>query len=182
MPEIEAWRIVMLEIGWIPIVAAIVTIALLALTLIAQAKVNIKAGEKGWKAFVPYWAKYTRAKLGGKPKAFWNLLIWQVATCLFMFYYMVSDLSYEWSYLSHPLIFLFVLTYISIEFRLACSFRYEGFFTAGLILAPYVFYPILAWNKKKYMGPQTIDMFDRKTGQRIVPLEAKEEPATKTKE
>lgn len=63
----------------------VVTIAVIAfigylLTAIGFAKIFKKAGEKGWKAFIPFLNDYTRFKIAWNTKAFWIWIITMAIT------------------------------------------------------------------------------------------------------
>lgn len=66
------------------IIASIAVISLLGylLTAIGFAKIFKKAGEKGWKAFIPIFNVYTRFKIAWNTKFFWIWLLIMVITSI----------------------------------------------------------------------------------------------------
>jgi len=92
-------------------------------------KVHQKAGEPGWTAIVPVYNFMVSARIGGRPD-WWGLL------CLIPF------VGY---------VFLILIT-----IDLARAFRKEAGFMIGLILVPFVFYPILGFGKSRYHGPAAV--------------------------
>jgi hypothetical protein len=86
-----------------------------------------KAGKPGWAAIVPFYNVMVLVEIVGKP-VWWALLI--------LFCPCVG-------------IIFSILTYV----ELAKCFGKGGGFVAGLILLPYVFFPILGFNKDRYTPP-----------------------------
>jgi hypothetical protein len=96
------------------------------ITIIGQWKVYSKAGQPGWAAIIPIYNTIVLLQIVGKP-------IW-------------------W-------IFLFLIPCVNIIFAiwtvnlLSKSFGQSEGFTVGLILLPFIFYPILGFGSYTYLGP-----------------------------
>lgn len=96
-----------------------------------QWKIYEKAGEPGWSAIVPVYNTIVFLKIIGKP-------LWWLALILIPFVNIVG---------------LFIW-WIGGTHALSKSFGKDTGFTVGLILVPFVFYPILAFDKTiVYQGP-----------------------------
>lgn len=93
-------------------------------------KVFEKAGRKGWEAIVPIYNIYVLTIIVGQP---WWLLI----LCFI------------------PLVNLFVGAFLA--FKLAERFDQGIPFTVGLILLPFVFYPLLGFGEAQYTPPQAAE-------------------------
>ena len=89
-------------------------------------KVFEKAGRQGWEAIVPIYNLYVLTLITGQP---WWLVI------LFFI----------------PLVNLLVAAYLA--FKLAERFEQGIPFTVGMILLPFVFYPVLGFGDAKYTPP-----------------------------
>ncbi len=90
-------------------------------------KIFVKAGEPGWAAIIPIYNLYIICKITAKP--IWWLLM--LLLCPFV-----------------NIVFMILLTV-----ALAKSFGKGGGFAIGLILLPYVFYPILGFGSATYTAP-----------------------------
>jgi hypothetical protein len=96
------------------------------IVIIAQWKIYSKAGKPGWACIIPIYNVIVLLEIVGKP-------IW-------------------W-------IFLYLIPCVNIVFGiwtinlLSKSFGKEEGFTVGLILLPFVFYPILGFGDATYVGP-----------------------------
>ena len=86
-----------------------------------------KAGRPGWAAIVPFYNAYTLFNVAwGQPWLFLLLLV--------------------------PLVN--VVVYILCLVKLAHAFGEGGGFAVGLLLLPFIFFPILAFGGSRYLGPQ----------------------------
>ena len=93
-------------------------------------KVFEKAGRQGWEAIVPIYNIYVLTIVVGQP---WWLLI----LCLI------------------PLVN--VLVFIFLAFKLAERFGQGVPFTIGMVLLPFVFYPLLGFGDAQYTPPETAE-------------------------
>jgi hypothetical protein len=98
--------------------------------IICQWKIYTKAGKPGWACLIPIYNIVVLLEIVKKP--IWWLLLMLI-----------------------PVVNVFIAILIMIE--LAKVFGKDGGFTVGLILLPYVFYPILAFGDAKYIGDDTLD-------------------------
>jgi ABC-type sulfate transport system permease subunit len=101
----------------------IVYLAICLLMIISLWKVFSKAGQPGWASIVPFYSIYVFLKVAGKPG--W----WLVLMLLF------------------PISIIFG---IIATIGLARNFGKGGGFTAGLILLPVIFLPMLAFGSAQY--------------------------------
>jgi hypothetical protein len=98
-----------------------------------------KAGKPGWAAIVPVYNAIVLAEVVGKP-IWWALLLF--CPCVNIVFSILLNLE------------------------LAKCFGKSGGFAAGLILVPYVFLPILGFNKDRYIPPQRADYAGEDEGPR----------------
>jgi hypothetical protein len=100
------------------------------ITVIGQWKVYEKAGKPGWACIIPIYNLIVMLEIIGKP-------IW-------------------W-------IFLFLVPCVNIIFAiwtfnlLSKSFGQSEGFTIGLVLLPYIFFPILGFGNYTYLGPSAAE-------------------------
>jgi hypothetical protein len=99
---------------------------ILTISLIAHWKIYTKAGKPGWASIIPIYNVIVLLEIIGKP-------IWWVFLILFP---------------CTTLIFVIWATNL-----LSKSFGQSEGFTVGLILLPFIFYPVLAFGNYQYLGP-----------------------------
>ncbi len=98
-------------------------LAVIVVVLASVWKVYTKAGKPGWAALVPFYNVYVLLEIAGKPG--WWLVLMLI-----------------------PIINIIVA--IVTVLALATRFEKSGGFAAGLILLPFIFYPILGFGDSKY--------------------------------
>lgn len=101
-------------------------IGLIVLTLVANWQVYKKAGRPGWASIVPFYNTVILLEMVNAP-FWWILMIIFVPIANIVFLVIVMR-------------------------RLAKAFGQNGWFTAGLILLPFIFYPILAFGTARYVN------------------------------
>lgn len=93
--------------------------------LVAMWKVFTKAGQPGWGCLIPIYNVYLMLKIAGKPG--WWLILFFI-----------------------PVINIVVQIVMTID--IAKNFGRGGWFAAGLIFLPIIFFPILAFGESVYIG------------------------------
>lgn len=137
----------------IPVFLGIAGAALLLGLLVIAATWRIlkKSGNKGWKALIPVYADYMLIKISWKKKYFWWLIV-----LAFLSGAMSGVAPYLPEYAQILVIVDWILWIpilvisIKAEVRLAKAFGKGGGFAVGMILLPWIFYPILGFGKAKY--------------------------------
>lgn len=104
----------------------LIYLAVIVLMIASMWKVYVKAGQPGWAAIVPIYNMYIMLKIAGKP-GWWLVLMFV------------------------PIVNL-VVSIIAL-LALAKAFGKGGGFVVGLILLPFVFWPILAFDGSTYTAP-----------------------------
>lgn len=89
-------------------------------------KIFTKAGKEGWAAIIPYYNYYVLLQIVGRPG--WWLLLYLI-----------------------PCVNIVIMFIVAMD--LAKSFGKETGFAIGLVLLPFIFYPILAFGDATYKGP-----------------------------
>ncbi len=109
-----------------PIVLILLDIVLIVLMIASMWKVFTKAGKPGWAAIVPFYNIIVLLEIVGRP--WWWLLLMFVPLLNFV---------------------IAIIVYID----LAKSFGKGAGFAIGLLLLPFIFFPILAFGDAEYLGP-----------------------------
>lgn len=109
------------------IVYAVVYLAILVLVLVAQWIIFTKAGEKGWKIFIPFYNMYIQFKIAWGNGWFFLLTFVPLVNVIIL-----------------------IICYV----KLAQSFGKGAGFAVGLIFLPIIFFPMLAFGSAQYIGPQ----------------------------
>ena len=134
------------------IVLAIYLLALIIIDVIGSWNIFKKAGEKGWKAIIPFYSTYTMFKIAWKPMWFWiyigisvaDWIIWRTGLRIGN----QGMVTFSW-----VLTFVAILFIIPLFHQLSKSFGHKIGFTLGLIFLYPIFILILAFNKSQYVGP-----------------------------
>ena len=114
------------------IVLGLVALAVIVFLIVCSWKVFVKAGKPGWASIVPGYSSWVLAEIGGKP-GWWGLMV------LLGFIPFVGAIV--------ALIFsVLILLGVARNFG-----KDEVFAIFGLILFPFVGFPILAFSNAKYM-------------------------------
>ena len=103
-----------------------INILLVVAALAGAWQVYVKAGREGWEAIVPVYNLYALTLMTGQP---W----WLVVLCLIPFVNLVAIGFLCW--------------------KLAECFWQRWPFAIGLIVLPFVFYPLLGFGDAKYTPP-----------------------------
>lgn len=102
----------------------LVPLAIMIVIIAALWKVFTKAGQPGWGCLIPIFNIYLMLKIAGRPG--W----WLILAIL-------------------PIVSLILLV---IPFDIAKKFGQSVGFGVGLLLLPFIFYPILGFGDAKYQG------------------------------
>ena len=112
-----------------PVAAIIVLIIALAITVFYIAvvwRVYTKAGKPGWAAIIPIYNTLVLLQIVGRP--WW-----------WIFLYLIPLVN--------------IVIGIIVYNDLSKSFGHGGWFTVGLVVLPLIFWPILAFDESRYVGP-----------------------------
>ena len=113
---------------------AILYLVVIVVTIAGMWRVFQKAGRKGWEAIIPIYNLFIIQKIIGKPW-YWVILM------------MIPYIGIIWTIWSTNL--------------MSKSFGKSEGFTIGMIILPFIFYPILGFGKAQYqgaMGSKDMDM------------------------
>lgn len=110
----------------IGIVGVIIYLGIIVLMIAAMWKIFVKAGKPGWAAIIPIYNIIVLLEIVGKP-------VWWIILFLIPF-----------------INFIFGIWTVNL---LSKSFGKDEGYTIGLLLLPFVFYPILGFGSTQYKGP-----------------------------
>jgi hypothetical protein len=104
----------------------IIYAAFMIFMLAAMWKIFTKAGQPGWAILIPFYNFYVMCKIAGRPG--WWLILALI-----------------------PLVnlIIFIILYVDI----AKNFGKGAGFAVGMILLPFIFFPILGFGSAQYEGP-----------------------------
>lgn len=105
--------------------AFLIALVISVFIIVAMWRVFTKAGQPGWGCLIPFYNVYLMLKIAGKPG--WWLVFFFI-----------------------PVINLVVQIVMTID--IARNFGRSGWFAAGLIFLPIIFFPILAFGESVYIG------------------------------
>lgn len=108
----------------------IIYLAVVVITIAGMWKTFEKAGKPGWAAIIPIYNTYIMIEIVGKP-TIW--LLWCLLPCINI---------------------VFSIWVINLMSK---SFGKEEGFTVGMILLPFIFWPILGFGSSKYLGPSAAE-------------------------
>jgi hypothetical protein len=103
----------------------VIYLGLLVLMIASVWKVYSKAGQPGWAVLIPFYNVYILLRVAGKPG--WWLLLMLI-----------------------PLVNLVMSILAAVG--VAKNFGKGGGFAVGLLLLPFIFYPILGFGDARYLG------------------------------
>ena len=129
------------------IVTAVIA-AVYVIKSISQSKILKKAGLPGWYGWVPY---LSTVKLFD--------ICWEAKYGLIMLIIMTFSSFFSFVFFGIPTAIMnvySVVLYINMCLRLAKSFGKSGKFAAGLIVLPFIFHMILAFDKSEYLGKKSL--------------------------
>lgn len=120
-----------MAVGWIANVAQRALFLLAAVSVYGVWRVFTRAGKPGWAILIPVYNQIVQCEIGRKP-------VWWV---VLLFIPVVN-----------------IVASIMIINGISKAFGKDEGFTAGLVLLPFVFYPILGFGKDRYIyGPEPAD-------------------------
>ena len=135
-------------------VLCVIGIIYYILLVIAWWKLFTKAGEKGWKAIIPFYNFYTQCKLTWAPKFFWIII--GLAVLSGILGAVMQNMTGTGAVIVNLVslaasIAIIVLSIIS-EYKLAKAYGHGGGYTVGLVFLNFIFMLILGFGKSKYVG------------------------------
>ena len=169
-------------------VVPLLIFAAVILTFIASWKVHEKAGLPGWSGIIPYYNYYARAARVGMVDTFWKCLkilaltfgVSIVGTVVVTIVSAITLIGAEAAesvmtigillstllnlavaISAWALMIWAIVQLVKIDIKFISYFGKGTGFAIGMLLVPYVFYPMLAWGQAEWMG-NIIDIDDNK--------------------
>ena len=131
--------------------AALVSLALGIMMIIALWRILKKSGNAGWKALIPVYNEYMLFKISWKKKYFWTMLLLAfIGGVAGGFAPALPEYASVLLIAQTVLAFIALVIALKCEFKLAKAFGKGAGFGIGLILLPVIFYPILGFGKAKF--------------------------------
>lgn len=145
------------------VVYSIMSFVASVLIIIGYWKIFVKAGERGWKIFIPVYNVYILYKISGMKKRFWLAVIAQLVSSVLMFRVLVlyADNGVDAVLNSSSATALFfgalVLSVLALIisvvqiYKFAKAFGHGVGYFFGILFFPFVFLLILAFGKSQYV-------------------------------
>lgn len=130
-------------------VIVIISLVCAVLSIVGLWKIFSKAGEKGWKAIVPFLNSYTMFKISWKPTMFW---VYFALTCVTSFITRISSDSGFLVLLSFAASIASLVILIMLYNKLSHAFGKGTGFTVGLVFLAPIFLMILGFGSAQYQG------------------------------
>ena len=127
------------------ILLIIICLAVVVLIVVANCRINVKAGEKWWKAIIPLYNSWIQIKMAG--------LAWYwfpIFTVLFGLTNGTNDPNSVW-------LLALLLVSFNVNYNLAKKFGKSNAFAFWCTVLPFVFLPILAFGSAKYNKSVEVD-------------------------
>lgn len=115
------------------VIYSLVILAVAVIQIVAMWKLFSKAGEKGWKAIIPFYNTVILFKISG-------LSPWLILVYLASIIPVIGWIA--------PIVMNAILAY-----KIAKSFGKDGGWAVGIYFLAPIFYMILAFGKSEYVGP-----------------------------
>lgn len=133
------------------VIAIIVTagVAVLILVILSYWNIFTMAGKPGWAALIPIYNTYIMSHITFGNISYFIAYIAALVFCLTKEFFEIGSLGYVADIVSLSLYFLYNL-------KLSKAFGKSIGFAIGLILLPFIFFPILGFGKAEYIGPQKL--------------------------
>ena len=121
------------------------------ISAIGYRKMFLKAGEAGWKAFIPYYKHFVCFRFAWNTKIFWPFLL-----SLLLIQYMPDSEGLLMTLIAIACIVVFVVLGIKLSVRIAASFGKSTGWGVLLFFFPFVVSLILGFGKAEYIGNTTV--------------------------
>ena len=145
------------------VVYSIMSFVASVLIIISYWKIFVKAGERGWKIFIPVYNVYILYKISGMKKHFWFAVIAQLVSAVFMFRVLVlyADNGADAVLNSSSATALFfgalalsalalIISVVQI-YKFTKAFGHGVGYFFGILFFPFVFLLILGFGKSQYV-------------------------------
>lgn len=139
-------------IGEFLVVGILAFIAWYVIQAVAKWKIFSKAGESGWKAWIPFYSTYVEYSFTWKTIFFWIWLLLSVVDAFIG----QPDGGFQVFAQDICSLIMLVITVMG-NYKLSCSFGHGAGFALGLILLNPVFVLILGFGSSEYIGNTSED-------------------------
>ena len=145
------------------VVYSIMSFVASVLIIISYWKIFVKAGERGWKIFIPVYNVYILYKISGMKKRFWLAVIAQLVSSVLMFRVIIlyadngidavlnSSSAAAFFFGALALSALALVISVVQLYKFAKAFGHGVGYFFGILFFPFVFLLILAFGKSQYV-------------------------------
>ena len=134
------------------LIAAIISLVLWVLQVIALWKIFTKAGQSGWKAIIPVYNVFVMFKISWSTMWFWiSLIAFVLASALLSFATVTICVV-----LGGLLMLFYTIVMLIMLFKFVRSFNWGVGMFILTIIVPVIMLFVLAFSKAEYIGPDPI--------------------------
>lgn len=136
-------------------IASMITLTVVIITIVAAAKILIKANVNPWVLLIPIYNEYIFFKIAGMKKWFWTSIIVSIIMSLLtvVFVLIGGTVAMYIAMACFAILLVYTLVvYVVYCAKLSASFDHGFFFMLGLLFFTYFFYLILAFDDSEYVG------------------------------
>ena len=146
---------VLFGIGFLAVLSMIFVIGNIVwffVSAIGYYKMFKKAGESGWKAFIPYYSDYIRFKFAWNKKPFWLFLVAHL-----VFHFFTGTENFVLSLICLAAAVVYIVFSIKLNIRVAKSFGKTTAWGVMLFFFTFIVSSIIGFGKSEYIGNTTVD-------------------------
>lgn len=132
-------------------IAVAIIVAVYLLLALGYYKMFQKAGEPGWKAFIPVYNWYIYTKLTWKPSMFGVMFVLEIV-CELTNYFEKSNASVALAVASAIVGIVFIVFQAISASKASKAYGHGGGYAVGLFFLPYLFTLIIGFGKSEYKG------------------------------
>lgn len=143
---------------WLMFIYYVVYFAIAAIFIVSLWKIYEKAGQAGWKCLIPVYNEIVMLRFTGRP-VWWIFMILPFYIFLGFSYYLLFSGNFEHILFKVISILFFISSILILIYGirmyhgLSKVFGQSAGFTVGLVLLPFIFFPVLAFGGFSYMPP-----------------------------
>lgn len=128
----------------------------------------VKMGQPGWKGIIPYYNMWAVVRYTKRPRFWFWGLVGSFVLLVLAYVAIASHITaaamggripsegfvHTWTVIGGVFLVVAIVFQVLISNSLSRSFGYGGWFTAGLVLLPFIFFPVLAFGDRQFIEPE----------------------------
>lgn len=110
-----------------------------------------KAGERGWKALIPFYNQYILYKISWQTKMFWVEILVALAEGL-LYWFGLYTLNDTMIYFAYGLSIVAAIIEGCLCYNISLAYGHGFGYFLGIYLFSFIFYPIIGFGSSRYAG------------------------------